>query len=67
MSLLDHVAARHFVAKKAAQESKVKKKEDVGYKNFKSKNVKSNVEQEDKMLSFKERVTRKLRRAAGCT
>ena len=54
MSLLGRVAARHFAAKKAAQEAKVKKEEDVDNENYKSKTVKSDLK----------RVARKLRRAA---
>ena len=64
MSLLDHVVAQHFAAKKAAQEAKVKREEGVDDENLKSENVKSDLKQEDKMLSFKELVARKVRRAA---
>ena len=54
-----------FAAKKAAQqEAKVKKEEDVEDKNFKLETVKSDLKQEDKMLSLEERVTRRLRCAA---
>ena len=61
MSLLDRFAARHLAEKKAAQESKVKNKEDVEPKNLKLESVKFDLKQEDKMLSFEEHITRKLR------
>ena len=64
MSLLDCVAARHFAEKKAAQEAKVKKEENVEIENFKSEDVKSDLKQGDKMLGFEERVLGNLRHAA---
>mgnify|MGYP005864920899 CR=1 FL=1 len=64
MSLLNRVTARHFAEKKDAQEAKVKKEEDMGIENAKTDNVKYDLKQEGKMLSFEERVLGKLQRAA---
>ena len=53
MSLIERVTARHFAEKKATQEAKVKKEEDVVVENFKLENVMSDTKQEGRMLTFR--------------